>query len=345
MRWARHAVVVTTAAFIALVCGLVAPAAAGKFGDVVAATTSPGSTISPTGHYYLLDAKPGDSVTQSIRVSNPNDHPVTVMVDAVDATTGALTGVQLSRPGSARALTSRWIVVSSPQITLAPNEGRDVPFTVHVPLNATPGQYLAGVSASVPLTADDTKSNQPPPGKAGFSMSVSFQRGIAVEIDVPGPRAPSLSVTGADPQATPDGVVLGVHIANGGNAFAHGTGVVRVADTNTDFSFRIDTFVDHTAIVYPMPWTKVVVPGSHHVEVDLSYEGGRRTSWSGSVLIAGDTQNKLESALQNVTIRRPGSNDNLLYILGAALFVVLLAAAIMMRRRRRGPGPVNYRTM
>jgi hypothetical protein len=343
MRWVRRAVVMGTAALIAS-AGAIAPAGAGKFGDVVAATTSPGSKISPSGHFYLLDANPGDTVTQSIRVSNPNDHPVTVMVDAVDATTGDLTGVQLGRPGSARALTSRWFVVSSPQITLAPNMARDVPFTLHVPANATPGQYLAGISASVPLSSDDTKANQPPAGKAGFTMAVRFQRGIAVEIDVPGPRLANLEVSGIEPTATPDGVSLGLHIANNGNAFAHGQGVVRIADTNTDFSFKIDTFVAHSAIVFPMRWTKTVVPGSHHVQVDLTYEGGKRTSWAGTVVIAGDSQSKLQSALANVTVRGKGSSGVPIFLIAGALFVVLVAAALVMRRRRRGPGAVNYRT-
>ena len=105
MRRARRAVVFVTAALIALV-GAVAPAGAGKFGDVVAAGPAPGSTIS-AGHFYLLPAHPGDTFTQNLRVTNPNDHAVTVMVEAVDAVTGELTGVQLGKPGSAKALTSR----------------------------------------------------------------------------------------------------------------------------------------------------------------------------------------------------------------------------------------------
>jgi WxL Interacting Protein, peptidoglycan binding domain len=342
MRRARRAVVFTAAALIASV-GAIAPAGAGKFGDVVAATVPPGSQLSPQGHYYLIGANPGDTATQNFRVTNPNDHPVTVMIEAVDATTGDLTGVQLARPGSAKALTSRWIVVSSPEITLAPNQQRDVPFTVHVPANVKPGQYLAGMSASVPLSAADTKANQAPAGRAGFSMAVRFQRGIAVEVDIPGPRSPNLAVSGAEPKATPEGVSLGVHIANDGNAFARGNGVIRVVDTNTDFSFKIDTFVPRTAIVFPMQWTKGVVPGAHHVEVDLTYDGGRRTSWTGTVVIAGDAQNQLQDALRNVTVHGHGSGAGLLLMLAVALIVVLVAAAVMMRRRGRPPRPVNYR--
>ncbi len=344
MRRVRRAVVFMAAAFIAS-AGAAAPASAGKFGDVVAATVPPGSKVSPQGNFYLLAANPGDQVTQSFRVVNPNDHAVTATVEAVDAVTGDLTGVQLGQPGSAKALTSRWIVVATPQITLAPQQSRDVPFTVHVPSGAKPGQYLAGVSASVPLSAADTQANQAPSGQAGFSMAVRFQRGIAVEIDVPGPVAPKLSVTDAVPKAVPGGVELGVHIANVGNGFAHGSGVIRVADTNTDYSFKIDTFVAGTAIVYPMQWTKTVVPGTHHVEVDLTYEGGRRTSWNGTVVIAGAAQTQLENELRNVTVRSGSSSAALLLVLLGALFVALVGAAIVVRRRGRRPGPVNYRAV
>lgn len=341
MRWVRRAGVFVAAAFIAL-AGAVVPAGAGKFGDVVAASVAPGSQASPRGNFYLLQAHPGDTITQSVRITNPNDHPVTAMIEAVDAKTAPTTGMQLGQPGSAKALISRWIVVSSPQITLAPNQERDVPFTVHVPSPLGAGQYLAGISASVPLAADGANSSTPG-GQAGFSMAVRFQRGIAVEIDIPGARAPHLTVSGAEPKALPGGVTLGVHIANDGNAFAHGNGVIRVADTNTDYSFKVDTFVSGTSIVYPMQWTKAVVPGSHHIEVDLTYEGGRRTSWNGTVVIAGDVQSQLENALRNVTVPAHHSGVSPLLFLAGALFVVLVAAAVVMRRRARGPGPVNYR--
>jgi len=344
MQRAQRAVAFTGAALLASTAAITATGAA-KVGDVIAATVTPGSHLSPQGHYYLLDAKPGDSITQSIRVSNPNDHAVTVDVDAVDAVTGEMTGVQMGRPGSPHALTSRWLVVSSPQITLDPSEARDIPFTVHVPLGAKPGQYLAGMSASVPLSAADTRANSVPAGKAGFSLAVRFQRAIAVEIDVPGPRSPKLVVQGAEPKATASGVQLGIHIANTGNAFAKGSGVIRVPDTNTDYSFKVDTFVSGTSIVYPMPWTKAVVPGSHHVQVDLSYQDGRRTSWSGTVVIAGDAQNRLESQLRNVTLVHHTSRVPLMLIIAIALFVVFVAAAIVMRRRRRVPSPVNYQSL
>ncbi len=134
-------------------------------------------------------------------------------------------------------------------------------------------------------------------------------------------------------------------MANVGNAFAHGTGVIRVADTNTDFSFKIDTFVSGTAIVYPMQWTKTVVPGTHHVEVDLTYEDGRRTSWSGTVVIAGDAQSQLESALRNVTVQKHGSGPAPALDPGGQHSSWSWSVRRVLRRRSRVGRPVNYRAV
>jgi hypothetical protein len=167
-----------------------------------------------------------------------------------------------------------------------------------------------------------------------------MQRAIAVEVDVPGPRAPQLAVTGAEPKATPDGIELDIHIANTGNAFAHGTGVVRVASTKTDYPFQIDTFVSKTAIVYPVKWTKNVVPGVHNVQVDLNYEDGKHVAWNGSINIAGDLRQQLEDGLANVQARKK-SGFNGLIILAAVVLLLLIAGAMRMRRRRR-PAVIKY---
>jgi hypothetical protein len=330
------------AAVAVLAAVSVAPSAwAAQRGDAISATVPPGSKVSPEGRYYRLDAGPAKTVTQHVRVTNTNDHAVTVDLEAVDGTTSDATGVAFGTPGSPKALTSRWIVVSTPRVTLTPDEQRDVPFSVHVPRDTKPGQYLAALSASVPLHPEGASRGSNAPRSAEFAMSVRFQRNIAVEIDVPGARAPRLAVTGVEPRATAQGVALGVHIANEGNAFAHGNGVIRVADTKTDFDFKIDTFVSHTAIVYPMQWTKSVVPGSHHVQVDLEYEGGRRTTWNGTVDIAGSTKSRLQNDLHNLEIRPEDGLDPTLLVAGL-IALGFIGGAIALRRRSRRPALVKY---
>ena len=334
---------VLAAALVALSAWAPAAYAAGGgvASDSVSAEPVPGSHLSPSG-YYLLDARPGNTLTQSLHVTNPNDHTVTVRVDPIDAVTSDVTGTAMRPPTSARVLTSRWIVVATPELILRPQEVRDVSFTVRVPPRTPPGQYVAGVSAWVPLTKHAVPAA---PGKkqAAFSMDIQFQRAIAVEVDVPGPRAPKLVVTGAEPQVNANGVTLGVHIANQGNAFAHGHGVVRVADTRTDFSFKINTFVSGTAIVYPVPWTSSVKAGVHHVEVDLDYEGGRRTTWNGIVTISGDLANQLQSDLAKITVPKKGGGINWLLVAAILVVIGLVVGAVLLRRHARRPTRVKYR--
>ena len=336
----RRVLVVVTLAIVPLALGLRAsPAGAGKASDVVSANPAPGSRLDPTNGFYLLTLHAGASAQQTVRVTNMNTHSDSVRVDAVDGFTNQSTGSAFGQVGSPVGSTGRWVVVSTPLITLASQTTRDVAFAVHVPPNTPPGQYLAGISVAVPLATPPTP-NPAGPRKASFNMDLQYQRIIAVEVIVPGPRAPKLVVTGADATATASGIVLGVHMANQGNAFAHGTGVIRVADTNTDYSFKIDTFVSGTAIVYPMPWTKSAVLGTHHVEVDLNYEGHRHASWTGVVTV----NSSLASALANVEpVKKPSSGFPWLLVLTGVLLLAFIIGAIAMRRRARRPSPFNYR--
>lgn len=96
-----------------------------------------------------------------------------------------------------------------------------------------------------------------------------------------------------------------VGIANTGNAFTHGTGVVIVADTKLNFPCTIDTFVSHTAIQYRVPWTRPVVPGEHPVSIKLTYDGQRVTTWNGSITIAGSFQRQLQQDLHDTKVRAP----------------------------------------
>jgi hypothetical protein len=306
---------------------------------VIAAAIPDGAATSPNGDYYLLQATPGQEITQQVKIANTNNTPVKVAVEPVDAGTSPNTGTTFGEPGDAKTGTARWITVSSPEITVTEGMERLVNFTVRVPDGTKPGQYLAGISASVPKATSDRNRNEP--NQAAMSLELTFQRVIAVEIDVPGDWAPKLVVSGAQAEATPDGVSIGVHIANQGNAFARGRGSMRVASTNTDVNFAIDTFVSGTAIVMPIAWTDEVVPGTHKVQVDLQYDDGRRTSWNGDIVIAGQTQAALEQAVRNLQVTE-SSGFPWMLVLAGVLAACFIAGAVTLRRRGRRP-VVKYR--
>jgi hypothetical protein len=330
----RTRAVVAVAAAVAAFLSLALPAgAADQKADTVTAYVAPHSLTDAKGGYYAFDAAPGSSTTQSVVVRNDRTRAIVAHVEGVDASTGAATGANYDPPGTQPSKTGTWIVVSTPEVTLQPGESRTVDFTVHVPAGAKPGVYLAGISASVPSGATSSTTTANRKG-TDFEVTLAAQRLIAVQVTVPGPAAPKLVVTGARATATPDGVALLVGIANRGNAFARGTGSIKVADTNLEQRFTINTFVPGTDIEYRVPWTKDVVPGNHAISVLLRYGEGTQTTWNGNVAINRTAQAKLESDLAKNRLPSGGGLPVTL-LAGAALAVLACGGGVVVLRRRR----------
>jgi len=350
---ARVAAVVTTVALVAsagaaaFTFGLLvtaAPAqAATKGTDAVTASPAPGSQLAPHTHYYDLTARPGATVTQTVHLVNRNDPTIDVKVAGLDGYTSDATGAAYTTPIRSAKRAGTWIVVSTPELMLQSGEPRDVPFTVHIPQNAKPGQYLAALGMWVPLESSTT--TLPGGQHAGFAITLQGERVIAIIINVPGPARASLEVTGVQPVAGPDGLRLDVAIANTGNAFTKGSGVVTVADTKLDFPFNIDTFVSNTAITFRVPWTRTVVPGTHDVSVKLTYDGNRITTYNGTLVIAGALQRQLQRALHDTEVGAPtpARDWSKLLLLGGILAVLACGAGAtwIRRRTRRVPIPAT----
>jgi hypothetical protein len=232
--------------------------------------------------------------------------------------------------------------VATPAVTLAVGQTRSVPFTVRVPAGTPPGQYMAGISAWVPLSSR-TKLPRPGQNQATFSLDLQIQRVVPIEIDVPGAWVPKLSVSSAEAIRTAAGITLGVHMANSGNAFALGSGVIRVPETKTDYTFKINTFLGGTSIVYPMTWTQSLPVGSQRVEVDLNYTGGRHLTWNGTIDVSSVFSSGLPKQLGELHTASKHGTFPWLLLVALLLLLALILGAVLMRRRSRRPGPVKYR--
>jgi Bacterial protein of unknown function (DUF916) len=306
--------------------------------DVVSGSVAPGSQTDPAGSFYQLLLAPGASVEQSVVITNQNAKAVLVDISGVDATTGASTGASYGSPGSKPRSIGAWISVEQRQIQLAPGERRTIAFRIDVPRDATAGQHLAGLSIAVPKS-DAPRAAKPGTNQAAFEVSLQAQRVIAVEVDIAGPRAPELVVSGARPVAHGDSIDIELAIENRGNAFARGRGVLAVPDTGLRSEFPIDTFVSRTSIKMLIPWTRSARSGDHKVEVVLNYDDGRRAKWSGVLSIDEALRAELDGQLPVAQENDRGADDALkldaLTVGGGAAGVAACGAfAVRLRRRR-----------
>lgn len=126
--------------------------------------TRPGFTITPYSEGNLdgvssrsaivLDATPGQTVTDRVSVFNFTDQPITFVLYPADALsaegTGAFT-LQLPDPNTGELPTpvdaGSWIDVPVDGFTAQPGTRTDVPITITVPLDAEPGDHAGGVVA------------------------------------------------------------------------------------------------------------------------------------------------------------------------------------------------------
>lgn len=295
---------------------------------------SPGSSTAAQGGYFLLDARPGEVLTQSVDVRNHSSQPLELELAAVDAVTGSLGGASYGLGSEEATRTGAWISLSRTSLVLDPGASAVVPFTVTVPVDARSGEHLAGISVSPPRDRDASGTDGS--GQAGVSVDIQTRRVVAVQVDLPGPAAPELVIDGVTAAARPDGLYLEIAITHAGTAMTKGTGVITVPGEDFERQFSIDTFVPATSIAYPVEWSPDASDGEHPVQVQVRY-GDHVAGWDGTVRVGDQVLDEL--ADRQVDAPDTGGAGEVPFAmlagLAAAALALVLGGLAAHRRRAR----------
>ncbi len=259
------------AALFALLLALalaVPPAAASAAGPTFSLTP----IDAPAGHaYFVYESKAGKTLSGRLRVLNTGDAAGRVSIYAVDATTGQTSGAVYRSRQSARQAVGRWTHVAKRPLRLAPGQAAEVGFRVRVPRGTKAGEHLGGIVAE-----NDTlqRGKTVARDKGRFKINVRALAVVAVQVNVPGPRRHKLLIEGAKSGGSQGGnqtVLLGLR--NAGNTMVKPTLAVQVKDGGGVLQRRkvkLDTFLAHTRIDYPVPVRKRALPsGSYTASVAL----------------------------------------------------------------------------
>ncbi|MFC6017735.1 WxL protein peptidoglycan domain-containing protein [Plantactinospora solaniradicis] len=168
------------------------------------ATSGPGTTVSPPAESpvtwgvtpsspkgpdgraslrYKLD--PGASVTDYVAVTNHSAGPVTLTVYASDAFTTGQGGFDLLAGREKPVDVGAWVRLPTRTLTVPATSRMDLPFTLTVPANATPGDHTGGIVAALAATGTDAQGNQ---------VSVDHRVGTRVYLRVTGELRPALAL-------------------------------------------------------------------------------------------------------------------------------------------------------
>jgi hypothetical protein len=120
----------------------------GKIEGVKAADATSGRGITIIPPSFELYANPGESVSDKIKVRNDSTAEVTYQVLVEDfkavGEEGSVSLIDDSQPDTTYSL-AKWVIPEPRTFTLAPNQEKEIPFTINVPKDGEPGGHYCSV--------------------------------------------------------------------------------------------------------------------------------------------------------------------------------------------------------
>ncbi|MEH0970756.1 DUF916 domain-containing protein [Micromonospora sp. CPCC 205546] len=166
--------------------GAAPPASAPPAPSAVTWGVAPSSANGPNGRpafTYKLD--PGATLTDHVAVTNHSPRPLTLSLYASDAFTTAQGGFDLLAGARQPTDVGSWVRLTRRTLTIPATSRLDVPFTLAVPRDATPGDHAGGIVASLAATTPDAQGNQ---------VAVDHRVGARIHLRVTGELRPALTV-------------------------------------------------------------------------------------------------------------------------------------------------------
>lgn len=313
-------------ALAALLLSLIgAPARSQAPEQAYLARPAPNAQKSDTNDYFVIAARPGAKVVQSLEVKNTSDDPIRLAVNPVDAVTKDQGGVRYEEASERADRVGSWIEVSRPEIRLAAGDVTRVRFTVRVPEDARKGVNLGALVLQDPASLD-------------VQAEIPDRTVIAVQVNTPGKREADIFVTGVRVIPREDAMYLEVGISNNGSAFANGSGSLLLPEEVFEGQIEFGTFVPGTAINYPIRWTTDPEPGPYAAEIAIQYgNGGQTAEWSGTIDVTARAISQLESLRGTEGTEDSDGLGILPVVAGAGVIALIAVASILGRRGRSGP--------
>ncbi len=175
-------VLATLLALVAGGAGVVATGSGAAAEDVTwtVRTASNDFGADRTGFAYSIE--PGASVDDALVVANHGDEALDFAVYAADGYTTDSGQFDLLTSDAESTGIGAWLRTGTDAVTVAPGQTVELPFTVAVPQDATPGDYAGGVLTS--LVQQDQSAG----------ITVDRRLGIRVDLRVGGELRPALAV-------------------------------------------------------------------------------------------------------------------------------------------------------
>jgi hypothetical protein len=288
-----------------------------------AANDSLSLTITPP--FFELNVNPGDSWASSIRVVNANAGELTVygsvMGFAASDEEGHGTFIALADLANDSDALANWITVLKDPIVIPPDGAVDVPFSVAVPKDASPGGHYAAI-----LIGTEPSLNGMAGSRIGVGSFISSLIFVRVGGDIKEEGSITEFSTSQGTYANPD-VPFTLKFQNTGNVHLHPMGEVEIYNAWGKECGKIE--INQTNLGYVLP--------SSTRRFDFEWRG--ETSWfdigpytAVATLAYGEDGNK--SVSQTISFWILPVWRMVIVALGTLLFLLVFVVAIRRYVRR-----------
>ncbi len=206
-----------------------------------------------------------------------------------------------------------------------------------VPADAQSGDYVAGISALIPVGKSESAS-APVGNKASLQVSLQTRRVIAVQVDVPGSAAPNWAISGVSAVPNSRGMDLAIAISAAEGKFAKGSGTIDIPSAGFKRAFAVDLFVPGTSIAYPIEkWQTAPKAGNYaaHVLIHYGEAEALTAEWNGNVTVADKTLESLKDQYVAPVAVTSSKTPWVIYgLIGGLVLIVLIMGLALLRRRR-----------
>ncbi|BAJ74619.1 hypothetical protein MTES_1655 [Microbacterium testaceum StLB037] len=161
-----------------------APAAFASTDDVTWTVRTASNALGADRTNFAYALNPGAHLDDGLVIANRGTEAVELDVYAADGYTTSTGAVDLRLAAEKPTGVGKWIAVPQHHVSVPAGQTVEVPFTIDIPADATPGDYAGGVVTS--LTVADQTAN----------VNVDRRLGIRAGIRVGGDLAPALAVEG-----------------------------------------------------------------------------------------------------------------------------------------------------
>lgn len=217
--------------------------------------------------YFELKLEPGESEDLTVRFVNHGESGAGVEVYRSDVTTISGGGMGLQSKDGARTGATEWLDFQEETMDLLPGERVEQTFTVSVPEDVEPGEYIT----SIAMQNADPVAVGSEDGSGQFTQTLRY--GVAVNIDVPGPREPAMEIGDVSHQSSGGRSAIHVGITNSGNTHLEPTGAFSLysddGDLVGDRAVSMDTVYAGTETRLEAVLNETLEPGDYAASLIL----------------------------------------------------------------------------